>query len=175
MTVIRDANKSDANALSEFAKLCFIDTFAHLYSKENLLKHLQKTCSPAYFSEALLHDKILLAEDNALIGYIKFGEISLPIDSIPCGSKEIHRLYVHPEFKGQGIGRDLMRQAFDHSVLKASKHVYLSVYEDNTHAQKFYQNHGFSIIGEYDYYVGSHIDREFIMHKKIPTRKYITP
>lgn len=33
-------------------------------------------------------------------------------------------------------------------------------------AQYFYDVYGFTIIGEYEYYVGSHIDRKFIMHKE---------
>lgn len=167
MITIKNADESDITHLSDLAQWCFIDTFGHLYSKENLCEHLQETCSPDFFSLALLHDQILLAkEEGGLLGYIKFGEVALPIESLPDGSKEIHRLYIHPEYKGKGIGRNLMEHAFANPVLKASKYHYLSVYEDNLPAQKFYQNYGFSIIGEYDYYVGLHIDREFIMYRK---------
>ncbi len=167
MITIKNADESDITPLSELAQLCFIDTFGHLYSKENLLEHLQETCSPDFFREALLHDQILLAKkENKLFGYIKYGEMGLPVESIFDDAKEIHRLYVHPEFKRKNIGRSLMQYALDDIFLKSAKHLYLSVYEDNIAAQKFYQNYGFSIVGEYDYYVGSHIDREFIMYRK---------
>ena len=166
MLIIRNTTNSDTNALSELAKLCFTDTFGHLYSKANLLNHLEKTCSARFFSETLLHDRILLAEKTTLIGYIKFGEVDLPIESIPKEAKEIHRLYIHPKHKGNGVGRSLMQYALEDPSLKSAEHLYLSVYEDNLPAQQFYQSYGFSVIGEYDYYVGSHIDREFIMHKR---------
>ncbi len=167
MITIRYADQPDINALSSLARLCFSDTFGHLYSKKNLSEHLQTTCSSEFFAKSLSEDKILLAEDgNQLVGYIKFGEVNLPLQTIPDSAKEIQRLYIHPQFKGNGIGRNLMQHALNHSTLKTSKHLYLSVYEGNIKAQNFYKKYEFSIIGEYNYYVGSHIDREFIMHKK---------
>ena len=166
MIAVRNVNQSDITSLSELAKLCFIDTFGHLYSKDNLFKHLEKTCSPDFFSTALLNDQLLVAENDMLVGYIKFGNVGLPIENIPDASKEIHRLYIHPEFQGNNIGHSLIQSALDSPDLRSAKHLYLSVYEDNKKAQKFYQDCGFSIIDEYDYHVGSHIDREFIMYKK---------
>lgn len=172
MVIIRSAEESDLNSLSKLAELCFIDTFGHLYSKENLLTHLKTTCSQKYFSEALSNDLILVAEDaGKLLGYIKFGEVGLPIEPLPKNSKEIHRLYVHPNFKERGIGTRLMEAALKNPAIKGANNYYLSVYEDNIEAQKFYKSYGFSIVGEYDYYVGSHIDREFIMHSKKPCKK----
>jgi len=166
MINIRKAEESDLESLSQLAQLCFIDTFGNLYTKENLFTHLQETCSVEYFRKNILEDQILLAENDSLVGYIKFGDVGLPLDNIPEKSKEIQRLYIHPDFKRKHIGSKLMQLAFEDPILQESKHHYLSVYEDNIDAQKFYQNYGFSIVGEYDYYVGSHIDREYIMHRK---------
>jgi len=167
MSIIRSADKSDVDALSSLANLCFTDTFGHLYSKDNLSKHLTETCSPEFFCNALINDKIIIIENNyTLIGYIKFGDMDLAIEPIPALSKEIHRLYIHPDFQKKGFGRKLIQEAFNDPILKNAKHYYLSVYENNISAQKFYKGYGFSIIGEYNYYVGTHIDREFIMHKQ---------
>jgi len=167
MTIIRNAIISDVKALSQLAKLCFSDTFGHLYTKDDLSSHLQETCSPEFFSKSLTTDIILVAEnyDGSLVGYIKFGDLGLPIKNIHEGSKEIHRLYIHPDFKRKNIGSNLMQHAFTNPILETAKHYYLSVYENNIIAQNFYKDFGFTIIGKYDYYVGAHIDIELIMHK----------
>jgi len=165
MTDIRNADQQELKALSELAKTCFTDSFGHLYSEEDLNSHLQKTCSIEYFEEAMLKDKILLAKNESkIIGYIKFGDVGLPVDNIPKKSVEIHRLYIHPKHKNMGIGKKLIRKAFESDILKSAKHIYLSVYENNFTAQNFYKKYGFSKVGEYDYFVGSHIDREFIFY-----------
>ncbi|MEL6366215.1 MAG: GNAT family N-acetyltransferase, partial [Pseudomonadota bacterium] len=43
--------------------------------------------------------------------------------------------------------------------------VYLSVFSENTGAQRLYARHGFEKAGEYDFMVGDHPDREFIFRR----------
>jgi len=169
MVAYRKANESDIELLSALAQLCFTDTFGHLYEEKHLLNHLDQTCSPDFFYNALQHNVIILAEtkEKVLIGYIKVGEVEVPLESCPAEAKEIHRLYIHPEFKRNNVGSALMHHALGDVIFKTAEHCYLSVYQANRVAQKFYHKFGFNIIGEYDYYVGPHIDREYIMHKTL--------
>ncbi len=168
---VRKVRKEDVEALSTLARACFTDTFGHLYSNENLVQHMDKTCSAAFFDEAMGQDRIVLAEDDTeigvLLGYIKYGAVGLPVDDLPENAWEIQRLYIHPKHQGKAIGRKLMDVALAEMADKQVEHIYLSVYEDNVRAQKFYQSYGFAAVGEYDYYVGTHIDREYIMYKKL--------
>ncbi len=167
MVEVKEANISDVRQISEFAKHCFTDTFGHLYSEDNLNSHLEETCSEKYFKNSIIFDKILLAKiDSNIVGYIKFGEVGIPLNKVKEDSKEIHRLYIHPNFKQIGIGTQLMNFALSEETLKNSKNIYLSVYENNEPAKIFYKNYGFEKIGEYNYYVGSHVDLEHIMHKE---------
>ncbi len=163
--------KEDAEALSTLARVCFTDTFGHLYSNENLMQHMDKTCSDAFFCEAMGKDRIVLVEEDreagSLLGYIKYGAVGLPVDALPENAWEIQRLYIHPKHQGKAIGRKLMDVVLAEMADKQVKHIYLSVYVDNVRAQKFYQSYGFVAVGEYDYYVGTHIDREYIMYKNL--------
>jgi RimJ/RimL family protein N-acetyltransferase len=44
--------------------------------------------------------------------------------------------------------------------------VYIGVWSGNAGAQRLYARHGFEKIGEYDFPVGQHLDREFILRQR---------
>ena len=69
------------------------------------------------------------------------------------------------ERKHSGIGSQIIRYVFNKAIEENNNSIYLGVYSDNKIAIQFYQKHGFQKIGEYDYYVGPHIDHEHIMQK----------
>lgn len=160
---IRPATHEDAEALSRLAVTGYTDTFGHLYTKENLDSHMEKTCSPAYFRQALDEgDVILLAfVEEQLAGYVKAGALGLPVQGAENAS-ELHRLYVLEAYHGQQIGRALMEAAMALPPLNGASEIYLGVWENNVKAQQFYARYGFKPHGEYLYYVGTHADREFI-------------
>jgi ribosomal protein S18 acetylase RimI-like enzyme len=58
-------------------------------------------------------------------------------------NEEISQLYIHPDFQGQGIGSKLLNIAKD----KSSGKLWLFTFEVNLKAQRFYEKHGFRIIG----------------------------
>ena len=80
-------------------------------------------------------------------------------------SNELNRLYVDTKNKYSVIGSQFITYVFDKAIQEKNKSIYLGVYTDNTIAINFYRKHGFKKIGEYNYFVGPHIDREHIMQK----------
>lgn len=164
--VIRPAVHSDVSELSEFAIDAFKSTFAFVgYADENQQRHLEATCSEAFFHEALHTSHVVIARiESRIAGYAKMGEVGLPIEPQPTAAKELHRLYVHPDYFGGGLAQALMRD-----VLEWSKScvLYAGVYSENVRAQRFYTRYGFQKIGEYDYHVGEHVDREWIMRRSL--------
>lgn len=156
------ATADDAEAISQVAKRGYADTFGHLYTPENLSYHLDKTCSPEYFRQAMAEgDVILLAKvGGAVAGYVKAGRLGLPVDD--SQAMELHRLYVLEPYQGRAIGKALMEAALARPPLEDAKVIYLGVWENNLKAQAFYARYGFVEAGEYTYWVGSHADRELI-------------
>ncbi len=61
----------------------------------------------------------------------------------------IEGVYVRPEERGKGIGRDCV-SALGKIFLQRTKAIYLFVEQENTQTQAFYLNLGFSIGGQYD-------------------------
>lgn len=167
---IRSAEKNDIQALSALAISTFTDSFGSIYSAQDVSFHLEKTCSPSYFSQAIEKDYILVMEENGqLIGYLKYGAVGLPLKNIADSDIELHRIYVDASYHGKGVGRELMQAFLSKPEAQSAPHIYLGVWEKNTRAQRFYQHYGFEVVGGYDYYVGRHIDREWIMVRRNTT------
>lgn len=167
MYKIQLASSDDITQLSQFAGKTFSDTFRH-YKQEDLQNHLEKTCSEKYFTNQINNSNnktIIIKEDNIIIAYAKYGKLELPVNNPVYPGNELHRLYVDPNKKHSGIGSQLIKYVFDKSIEEKNKSIYLGVYNDNKIAIQFYQKHGFQKIGEYNYFVGPHIDREHIMQK----------
>ncbi|MCJ8008149.1 GNAT family N-acetyltransferase [Lederbergia wuyishanensis] len=69
--------------------------------------------------------------DGNVVGMIAYNKI------------EISQLYIHINYQGMGIGQSLLDRAKEQS----SGRLTLFTFEVNVNAQRFYQKHGFKIIG----------------------------
>jgi ribosomal protein S18 acetylase RimI-like enzyme len=69
--------------------------------------------------------------DEKVVGLIAYNE------------SEVNQLYIHNDFQGRGIGRRLLEIAKE----KSSGRLSLYTFEINKKARRFYEKHGFKIIG----------------------------
>jgi len=81
-------------------------------------------------------------------------ELNEPIGFIACDANwfsrfegevlgEIHELFVHPKYRGQGIGRLLVDRAIEYLKSRGRRTIGLWVGIKNFHAKKFYKKMGF--------------------------------
>lgn len=164
--VIRPATPDDEARLALLGADTFVATFGHLYSRENLEKFLEKNHSGRAY-RALLHDPayatwIADTRAGAPVGYAVAGPCTLPVPDMPANSGELVRLYLLNEAKGAGLGARLLDTALEF-LRERFAHVYLSVYRDNSVAQRLYERFGFVKVHDYFYMVGDHADPEYIM------------
>lgn len=61
-------------------------------------------------------------------------------------SMEIHLLAVHPDFRGRGLGRELVRFAFETAGKLGKKKICLDVTDGNLPAEKLYISMGFAYV-----------------------------
>jgi diamine N-acetyltransferase len=166
---------SDAAALSELGRTTFVDTFAHLYSPENLSLFLKETYSEAQVAAEIINPlrRIYVAEKNSqMVGYCK---LSLEISLADAAAEwqdgiEIKQLYVLSSQFGAGTSTALMNWALDQAVHLNAPSMILSVWTENYRAQRFYQRFGFAAIGETYFQVGDHRDDELIFGLKLANR-----
>lgn len=162
---IREANISDARALSALAIETYSEAFGHSFSPADLAAHLEKYLSPQRFEQILSEDTVLVAEvGGRMVGYVQFGGAKTPDD------RELQRLYVHPDFQNRGIGTGLMEAALAHPGLRNSERIVLDVWEHNQGAQRFYARYGFEVVGTQPFEVesGSQTSLDLIMLRRSP-------
>jgi GNAT superfamily N-acetyltransferase len=167
MTVTyRDATVADAATLDRIFDTSFCETFAHLYSAENLDVFLSSFGIPDW--EDQLRNPAFacrIAEvDGEPVAYLKLGPLKLPVEE-DSAALLLDQLYVLKEHHGAGIAQELMGWAFDEAKRRGATRLYLTVYIDNHRARRFYDRYGFDAAGTYKFMVGNHADEDIIMRK----------
>ena len=76
------------------------------------------------------------------------------------GDQFLHKIMVHPDLRGRGIGSDLMRAG----LARAKAPVLLTVDPENAAAVKLYENFGFTIGHRVDGYYRPHEHRYVMVH-----------
>jgi GNAT superfamily N-acetyltransferase len=169
MTVAyRDASTADVKAIDRIFRSSFWDTFAHLYSDEDLSAFLGKFTPEAWREE--IEDpgySFRLAEANGEgVGYVKLGPLTLPVDTAELAI-ELRQLYLLKDHRGSGIAAELMDWALAEARKLGMSELYLTVYIDNHRAKRFYERYGFVPVGRYDFMVGNQADHDIIMKKQL--------
>jgi GNAT superfamily N-acetyltransferase len=87
----------------------------------------------------------LAYEDGLAIGCIALR----PLGQFP-GAGEIKRMYVKPEFRGQGIAERLLKALEEYAAEAGYRALYLDTKDDLTTAIRFYQAHGYEPCERYN-------------------------
>jgi ribosomal protein S18 acetylase RimI-like enzyme len=160
----RDAGREDAPSVANVFTTSFVDTFGHLYPREDLEDFLG-TMTADRFGAQIADERYqfrLAFDAGRLVGYVKLGPPELPVDT-PPDSIELCQLYVLRDWHGAGIAASLMNWAIATAAERGARHIQLSVYVDNHRARRFYKRYGFEPVGRYDFMVGSHADEDIVL------------
>lgn len=168
MASIRKAGVEDAGKLAALGAATFAETFAHLYSAENLSRFLEESHSVPVWRATLADPAVDVwvaetAEGRAL-AYAQTARCTLPAPELEADAGELSRLYVLAEAQGEGLGRALLDLALENLGQKF-KATYLSVWSENFRAQRIYEARGFRKVADYKYMVGDHADDEWVMKR----------
>jgi ribosomal protein S18 acetylase RimI-like enzyme len=161
-------------SLSEIARFTFADTFRH-YEPADLESYLEKALSPEALEKELSepNNKFYFVTLNGILtGYLKWifpSTVYLEHANLDCRRPFlIERFYFLPEYQGKGLADIAL--AFITSFAKyeaGADYLYLSVWEKNYRAQRFYQKHGFRTLASFGYPVGDVVDQEFLYGKQL--------
>jgi ribosomal protein S18 acetylase RimI-like enzyme len=170
MITYRSPTMADAPALAALGRRTFVDTFGPLYAPGDLAAFLDEVYDAAVIAGEIASPERLFrvaardeAGETGLVGFCKLGlTSSLPVELGGRRGLELKQLYVLAEHHGQGVAAQLMDWALAEAKRRAYDDVILSVYGDNTRAQRFYQRYGFSKVGDHFFMVGSHRDDEHL-------------
>jgi diamine N-acetyltransferase len=167
MIAYRAAVPADGSELDAMAIAIWRETFAHSAPPADIEAYLAKAYGP---DGALIRDlsdpaiSFRLATDHgAIVGYAKLCEPFLPPEDIAPGGLQLSQLYVASTHHGAGIADVLMRWTIDTARERGANALYLTVWEHNPRAKRFYDKRGFVHIADYAFQTGTQVDRDLIM------------
>lgn len=126
---IRTFQESDFHAIANIYALSKLDELSNERGEFSLIP-LEHDCKRLH---ELRSSRIFVYEDGGVIGYTALFET------------ELRALFVHPSFRGKGIGKCLL----EHVITQAEGPLKLCVVKTNVMAQSLYQKYGFETTGEF--------------------------
>ena len=76
-------------------------------------------------------------------------------------------MYVLPDSHGAGVSAGLMTAALQRATELDAKCVWLGVNQQNQRAQRFYAKHGFTVHGTKTFHLGSGIENDYVMVRRL--------
>ena len=171
MVYTRIAGMEDLPALRRLAISTYTDTFGEYYTPGELSQYLVETYSAeklqAEFNEpgAVLY--LAFDDDDKMIGFLRLRSNRWADEFPGTNQVELHQLYVHSSYRGAGVAKALVEEAIQYASKHGYHHIWLSVWENNFRAQKFYAKCGFLSFRKYSYMVGNEPQVDLLMSRNL--------
>lgn len=160
-----------AAILGPMAHQAFSETFAHLYDPAPFQQFLEQAYGPGGGMERDFANPVIqwqvAAIDNQPIGYAKLSPLTAPAPSPQPGAMELQQIYVLKPWHGQGVAEELMNWAITTARAARAPEIYLTVFDHNARAKRFYTRHGFSEVGHCTFQLGNRIDDDRVWRKSL--------
>ena len=83
------------------------------------------------------------------------------------GAMELQQIYVLRPWHGRGVAEGLMNCAIDTTRAEGAPEIYLTVFDHNIRAKRFYARHGFSEVGHCTFRLGDRVDDDRVWRKTL--------
>jgi len=167
MSAFRTAVPADASALAEFMSRNFLATYGHCSTPANIAatveKHYGIDAQQRQIADAG-RVNLLLEVDGAIAGHAQLRFDSTPpveVEPLPAG--EIARFYIDIAFHGRGLAQHMMARVREISRERGARSLWLSVWQQQPQAIRFYEKEGFRIAGKLIFEVGDDPKDDWLM------------
>ena len=154
--VVRLGTRGDALLLAELGARIFRESSPHT-PHEDLESYLKEnfTCEKllAYLGVKSAAALILEKTEQA-IGYALLYPGQAPNRLVPPPSIQLERLYILEEWTGHRLGDVLMARCLEYVRHSGFVSIWLTVWENNGRAIRFYERWGFQKVEVYDFVIG---------------------
>jgi len=170
MISIKKIEPSDIDTLIYLSRKTFFDAFYHLnnpadveaytlaaFNYDRLLSEVANPNSSFYFA----------LKDDEPVGYIKLNYASAQTEFKSDNAIEVERIYVLAGNQGIQIGTQLLNFAITKAVDAGLQYIWLGVWDKNQNAIRFYERHGFELVGSHAFMLGNDQQVDLLMKKNI--------
>ncbi len=160
---IRSLNRNDFTEIEKLLKETWLKTYDFIPINV-LLEHLENHYSvqkiDELFSNPLYYCYTVLNEDS-VIGWMKLYDNKI--------EKKFYlsSLYIHPDFQGSGIGKELIQIAEQKAVELNYSYIWVGVMEQNINAMNWYKKLGFNFVDDEPFVMGKTSVNHFIGFKQL--------
>ena len=170
---IRLGSVHDAEQLSPFARRVFDATFAadndpvalgaYMDSAFNVARQREELGNPA--CTVLL----VLANDELAAWSLLRDDVTPPENCQLRGARPLYlnRFYVDHAWHGRGVALALMSAVHEHTRARGHDGLWLSTWERNTRAIRFYEREGFAIVGTTWFQLGEELQRDYVLARAV--------
>ncbi|PRX54871.1 GNAT family N-acetyltransferase [Flagellimonas meridianipacifica] len=171
MEQIRQAKKGDATLIAMLGRTTFNEAFGHLFHSHDELKtYLSATFSIEKIENSLEKENNvywIAFVDRLPVGYAKL-KLRSPSNFIRSTNiSQLQKIYVLKDFLSLKIGRHLQDQVFATAVRSGAKDIWLSVWQGNQRAIRFYEKNAFKNVGNHQFTIGTQTFDFMIMSKRL--------
>lgn len=161
------AQPDESKAISTLARETFILACADDSDENDLEKHITSKLSANAFLHLINRNdaSVFVAKNNEeLAGYMVLIFSEKTPKELPKGKcLQLQKLYIASIYHGTGIAKELVHK-MKHVIIDAGfSHAWLTVFNGNQRAIKFYVKMGFKIIGTTEFHVGNDIQKDYLM------------
>jgi len=166
----RTADARDSDLLARLGARTFRDTFAPDNTPQDMAAYLALAFGPERQAAELADPgtTFLIAESAGdSVGYARLKLGPAPACIAAERPAEIVRLYAVAGWIGRGVGAALMRACLARAGRLMCDVVWLDVWEKNLRAIAFYRRWGFVEVGTQDFILGSDVQHDLLMQKRL--------
>ena len=167
---IRHAVPADLAVLLPLIRQTFRDTYLPACPIEEVEQHIEQHFTPPRIGAELSDPdaRILLASrDGVPAGYVLLRFGSTTTCETGPDPVELVRIYLDRTAIGSGLGAELMRRSLDEARSAGGRTIWLSVWDQNTRAIRFYEKWGFSRVGDHEFVFGGISYRDPVMARPL--------
>jgi len=167
---VRKALPNDLDLLIKLGRRCFYEAFNEVTAPDDMEAYLTTTFQKTAIENQLLDERslIFLADADAdLAGYVYSHPAVIPQCVGDKAAIKLERLYLRKRYYGRAVGDALMQISVEESRSRGYQSIWLSSWELNDRANAFYKKWGFKVVGNQKFTVGSDIQNDFILRRKL--------
>ena len=168
--LLRQADQRDAALLAELGARTFQDAFAYRMNPEDVAAYLAGAFTPEQMRQELadpLSTFVIALAEGEPAGYARLYQGHKPDCVAYQPAIELGRFYVCKLWWGRGVSGVQMEVCLDLARQGGCAGIWLSSWKLNDRANAFYRKWGFAIAGEKTFTVGSDVQEDFVLARRL--------
>ncbi len=169
LTITR-AQPADLPMLLAFAERTFREAYEHLNNPVDFKLYCDEAFTLEHFGAEMAHPQSafwLAHIDGQLVAYLKLNFDRCPPELEGERTVHVERIYVDAPFQGRRIGEKLLDFAHEQARSVGANWLWLSVWQANPPAVRFYERCGYEICGPEYFQLGDDPQLDWVVCKKV--------